>query len=60
MQSIATTDDDNVRINMPHQSLSESKNIILQGTYLHKSFSVFVPSPLKGYGKHRTYVYKSN
>ncbi|KAL3581288.1 hypothetical protein D5086_015620 [Populus alba] len=30
MQSIATTDD-NVRINMPHQSLSESKNIILQG-----------------------------
>ncbi|KAL9365705.1 hypothetical protein Peur_043578 [Populus x canadensis] len=29
MQSIATTDD-NVRINMPHQSLSESKNIILQ------------------------------
>ena len=58
MQSIATTDD-NVRINMPDQSLSESKNIILQGTYLHKSLSVFVPSPLKGQGKHRTYVYKS-
>jgi len=55
MQSIATTDD-NVRINMPHQSLSESKNIILQGTYLHKSLSVFVPSPLKGYGKHRIYA----
>ncbi|KAG6763597.1 hypothetical protein POTOM_031023 [Populus tomentosa] len=30
MQSIATTDD-NVRINMPYQSLSESKNITLQG-----------------------------
>jgi len=59
MQSIATTDD-NVRINMPRQSLSESKNIILQGTYLHQSLSVFAPSPLKGYGKHRTYVYKSN
>jgi hypothetical protein len=45
MQSIATTDD-NVRINMPHQSLSESKNIILQG--ICTNLSVFVPSPLKG------------
>jgi hypothetical protein len=57
MQSIATTDD-NVRINMPHQSLSESKNIILQG--ICTNLSVFAPSPLKGYGKHRTYVHKSN
>jgi hypothetical protein len=55
MQSIATTDD-NVRINMPDQSLSESKNTILQGTYLRKSLSVFAPSPLKGYGKHRIYA----
>ena len=54
-QSIATTDD-NVRISMPDQSLSESKNTILQGTYLRKSLSVFAPSPLKGYGKHRTYA----
>ena len=53
MQSIATTDD-NVRINMPHQSLSESKNIILQG--ICTNLSVFVPSPLKGYGKHRIYA----
>jgi len=46
MQSIATTDD-NVRINMPDQSLSESKNIILQEG-ICTNLSVFVPSPLKG------------
>jgi hypothetical protein len=40
MQSIATTDD-NVRINMPDQSLSESKNIILQGICTNLSLFLF-------------------
>uniref|UniRef100_A0A3N7GQV1 Uncharacterized protein n=1 Tax=Populus trichocarpa TaxID=3694 RepID=A0A3N7GQV1_POPTR len=39
MQSIATTDD-NVRINMPHQSLSESKNIILQVSSKLRGFAI--------------------
>ncbi|XP_052311086.1 uncharacterized protein LOC7494881 isoform X5 [Populus trichocarpa] len=40
MQSIATTDDDNVRINMPDQSLSESKNIILQVSSKLRGFAI--------------------
>ncbi|RQO94060.1 hypothetical protein POPTR_008G023101v4 [Populus trichocarpa] len=39
MQSIATTDD-NVRINMPDQSLSESKNIILQVSSKLRGFAI--------------------
>ncbi|XP_073266961.1 uncharacterized protein [Populus alba] len=41
MQSIATTDY-NVRINMPHQSLSESKNIILRVSSKLRGFAVYL------------------